>query len=45
VIGMAGGVLVYGERLTLANLVGSGLILAGLAVIILAGRVATPRPT
>ncbi len=45
VIGMAGGVLVYGERLTIGNLTGSGLILAGLTLIILAGRAAMPRPT
>ncbi len=45
VIGMAAGAVVYGERLTLANFAGSGLILAGLAVIILAGRAAMPRPT
>jgi O-acetylserine/cysteine efflux transporter len=38
VIGMAGGVMIYGENLTLANLAGSGLILAGLALIVVAGR-------
>ena len=43
VIAMAGGMWVYGERLTLANVAGSGLILAGLAVIILAGHAAVAR--
>jgi O-acetylserine/cysteine efflux transporter len=43
VVGMAGGILVYGEQLTLANLAGSGLILAGLAVIVMAGRTAVAR--
>ncbi len=38
VIGIAAGATVYGERLTLANLAGSGLILSGLALIVLAGR-------
>lgn len=44
VIGMAGGAAVYGERFTLANLAGSGLILAGLTFIVLAGRAASARP-
>jgi O-acetylserine/cysteine efflux transporter len=45
VIGIAAGTIVYGERLTLANLAGSGLILVGLALIVLAGRAALARPT
>jgi O-acetylserine/cysteine efflux transporter len=38
VVGLAGGAWIYGEPLTLPNLGGSALILAGLAVIVLAGR-------
>jgi O-acetylserine/cysteine efflux transporter len=45
VIGMAAGAVVYGERLTPANIAGSGLILAGLALIMLAGRAALAKPT
>jgi O-acetylserine/cysteine efflux transporter len=45
VIGMAAGAVVYGERLTPGNVAGSALILAGLALIMLAGRTALPSPT
>ncbi len=45
VIGMAAGAAVYGERLTPANVAGSALILAGLALIMLAGRTALTKPT
>jgi drug/metabolite transporter (DMT)-like permease len=45
VIGMAAGWAVYGEQLTRANLAGSALILAGLALIMLAGRAAMAKPT
>jgi O-acetylserine/cysteine efflux transporter len=45
VIGMAAGAVIYGERLTPANVAGSGLILAGLALIMLAGRAALAKPT
>jgi O-acetylserine/cysteine efflux transporter len=44
VIGMAAGAVVYGEQLTPANVAGSGLILAGLALIMLAGRTAPAEP-
>jgi O-acetylserine/cysteine efflux transporter len=42
VIGVAGGALVFGERLGLVNLIGCVLILAGLATIVSAGRAWTP---
>lgn len=38
VIGMAGGAWVYNERLTILGMLGSGLVLAGLVVLIWAGR-------
>lgn len=44
VVAMAGGALIYGERLTPLGLGGSALVLAGLAVLVVAGRVA-PKPT
>ncbi len=45
VIGMAAGAVVYGERLTTANIAGSALILAGLALIMIAARSALAKPT
>ncbi len=44
VVAMAGGALIYGERLTTLGLAGSALVLAGLAVLVVAGRVAS-KPT
>jgi len=52
VIGIASGAVVYGERLTLANMAGSALVLTGLAVIVFAasnrisqnGRAVLPTP-
>lgn len=44
VVAMAGGALIYGERLAPLGLGGSALVLAGLGVLVVAGRVA-PKPT
>ena len=44
VIGMAGGVLVYGERLGPGALLGSALVIAGLAVLMGAAQATARRP-
>jgi O-acetylserine/cysteine efflux transporter len=44
IVAMAGGALIYGERLNPSGIAGSVLVLAGLAILVVAGRVA-PKPT